>query len=579
MTLLVNDPMRFAGEAVTGLAAAFGEHVTQVHGGVVRTTASPAGEVAVVLGGGSGHFPAFAGWVGEGMAHGATCGNVFASPSASQVYSVVRASDNGGGVLLGFGNYAGDVLHFGQAAERLRAEGVDVRIVTVTDDIASAPADRAHERRGIAGDVVVFKVAGAAAAEGLDLDAVEELARRANDRTRTLGFAFAGCTLPGADAPLFTVAPGSMALGLGIHGEPGINEAPLGTADEVADRLVDGVLAEQPERRDGYQGRVAVLLNGLGGTKYEELFVVYRRVAERLVAAGLTVVAPLVGEHVTSLDMAGLSLTVTFLDEDLERLWLAPADTPALHRSARRSVERRTISSLPAVGERVEPGAPPSRAAGAFVVAGLRELVATATEHEARLGDLDAVAGDGDHGRGMVLGASAAAAAAEELAVRGAGLRTLLVGAGTAWSDGAGGTSGALWGGALTAAGGALTDEAGADADAVVAAVEQGAEAVLRLGGARPGDKTLVDALVPFVTTLRERHSGGASLGEAWREAAQAAHDAAEATSGLGARLGRARTHGDRSKGHPDPGAISFALLMAAAGPAVENHSTWGDQS
>ncbi|WP_298461048.1 dihydroxyacetone kinase family protein [uncultured Cellulomonas sp.] len=567
MTHLFNDPRQFPVEAVAGFAAAHPEHVAMVHGGVVRSTESPQGQVAVVLGGGSGHYPAFAGWVGPGMAHGVTCGNVFSSPAASQVYSVVSASHNGGGVLLGFGNYAGDVLHFGQAAERLRAEGVDVRIVTVTDDIASGPADRPLERRGIAGDLLVFKVAGAAAEAGLDLDAVEAVTRHANDRTRSLGVAFDGCTLPGADAPLFTVPDGAMAIGLGIHGEPGLSEVPLGSADDVADQLVDGVLAEQPDRGvDGYDGRVAVLLNGLGATKYEELFVVYRRVAERLAQAGLTPVAPEVGEHVTSLDMAGVSLTLMFLDEDLERFWTAPVDTPALRRGgalgqrAHREVTEADAGEADGV---VEPGSPQSQAAARAVVEALRACAGAAAEHERRLGELDAVAGDGDHGQGMVLGTTGALREAESVAEAGAGLRTLLVRAGAAWSEAAGGTSGALWGAALTAAGGELDDAAAPDEQRVLAAAQAAGDAVQRLGGARPGDKTLVDALVPFLETLTAAHADGRGLRDAWREAADAARAAADGTADLTARLGRAKTHGDHSVGHPDPGAVSFALLMA----------------
>ncbi|GHS84777.1 erythrulose kinase [Actinomycetota bacterium] len=576
MTRLVNDPGTFAGEAVDGLAAAYGDHVLRVHGGVVRAATSPPGEVALVLGGGSGHYPAFAGWVGPGMAHGATCGNVFASPAASQVYSVVRAADNGGGVLLGFGNYAGDVLHFGQAAERLRAEGVDVRVVTVTDDVASAPPDRAHERRGIAGDVVVLKIAGAACAAGWDLDAVEAVTRRANDRTRSLGFAFEGCTLPGADAPLFHVEPGTMALGLGIHGEPGIDDAPLGSADEVADRLVDGLLAEQPERGEGYDGRVAVVLNGLGGTKYEELFVVFGRVARRLRAAGLTPVAPLVGELVTSLDMAGLSLTLTFLDPELERLWLAPVDTPALHRAPPPG-PRRTVTAEPAAAP-VARGSAPSRRAAAGAVAVLGAWAQTAAVHQQELGDLDAVAGDGDHGQGMVLGSAAAHRSGVELRDQGVGIRSVLLGAGAAWSEGAGGTSGALWGAMLTAAGASLSDQAPPQPRDAVTAVLAAADAVLRLGGARPGDKTLVDALAPFADTLAARWAQDVPLAQAWRDAARAAADGADATAALSARLGRARTHGERSKGHRDPGAVSFALLVAAATDVITELTTGEDR-
>ena len=220
MTTVFDDPADFADEALDGFVAANRRYVIRVDGGVVRSTESPAGQVAVVIGGGSGHYPAFAGLVGTGLAAAAACGNLFASPAAGQVYRVVKAAESGGGVLLSYGNYAGDVLHFGQAQQRLNAEGIDTRTVLVTDDIASAPVEEIEKRRGIAGDLTVFKVAGAAAEAGLDLDEVERLARKANDATRSIGVAFAGCTLPGADEPLFTVPAGKMSLGLGIHGEP-----------------------------------------------------------------------------------------------------------------------------------------------------------------------------------------------------------------------------------------------------------------------------------------------------------------------------------------------------------------------
>jgi len=570
VTRLVNSAGDFPAEAVHGFALAHARYVQQVHGGVVRSTESPSGQVAVVLGGGSGHYPAFAGWVGPGMAHGAVCGNIFSSPSASQVESVVRAADNAGGVLIGFGNYAGDVLHFGQAAERLRAEGMDVRIVTVTDDIASDTPANAAQRRGIAGDLLVFKIAGAAAEAGLDLDEVERVTRRANARTRSLGVAFGGCTLPGADHALFDVADGVMAIGLGIHGEPGISATPLGTAAEVADALLDGVLAEEPARgADGYDGRVAVLVNGLGATKYEELFVVYSRIAERLEQLGLTAVEPEVGEHVTSLDMEGLSLTITFLDEELERFWTAPIDTPAFRRGAVTGRPARTTVIHATEAAAVVPGSEESHALAGRITAALHAMATGAAANEARLGDLDAVAGDGDHGQGMVLGTSAAVAAADEAYGAGAGARTLLVRAGAAWSEGAGGTSGALWGAALTAMGNALSDSTGADPDALVAGVRQGAEAILRLGGAAEGDKTMVDALVPFVDALATARASGASLSDAWAAASTAAATAAEATSQIIARRGRARTHGEHSLGHPDPGATSFALLMAAVAAEI----------
>ncbi|MGI3786540.1 MAG: dihydroxyacetone kinase family protein, partial [Janthinobacterium lividum] len=331
MTRLHNDPATFTEDMLVGFLDANADYVVGVPGGVVRASATRPGKVAVVVGGGSGHYPAFCGVVGRGFADGAVVGNIFTSPSASDAASVGRAADGGAGVLLTTGNYAGDVMNFKLAVSQLESEGISARYLPVTDDIASAGPDEITKRRGIAGDFTVFKVASAAAEEGYDLDEVVRAAQLANDRTRTLGVAFDGCTMPGATEPLFTVPAGKMGLGLGIHGEPGVEERDLPSAEELARVLVDGVLAEAPE---GESGRVAVILNGLGRTKYEELFVVWGTAAALLREAGCTLVRPEVGELVTSLDMAGCSLTVMWLDDELERLWLAPADTPTFRRGA-----------------------------------------------------------------------------------------------------------------------------------------------------------------------------------------------------------------------------------------------------
>ncbi|MEY9999503.1 dihydroxyacetone kinase [Sinorhizobium fredii] len=250
MTTIFDAPEDFATTALAGFAAIYARNVRLVKGGVVRSTKVPKGKVAVVIGGGSGHYPAFAGYVGPGLADAAVAGDVFASPSTAAVARVCRHADQGGGVLLGFGNYAGDVLNFGVAAERLRAEGIDVRVLPVTDDVASASVETPAKRRGIAGDLVVFKIAGAAAEAGKSLDEVERLARLANDRTVSFGVAFGGCTLPGAAGPLFTVQKGQMALGLGIHGEPGINEEKISSASDLAKLLTGKLIAERPARHE-----------------------------------------------------------------------------------------------------------------------------------------------------------------------------------------------------------------------------------------------------------------------------------------------------------------------------------------
>ncbi|HZE41912.1 MAG TPA: dihydroxyacetone kinase family protein, partial [Stackebrandtia sp.] len=331
MTRLYNDPAAFAGDAVDGFCDAYARYVRRVPGasGVMRASGRRQGKVNVILGGGSGHYPAFYGLVGPGLADGSVIGDIFTSPSTAQAYRVAKALDGGAGVLFSYGNYAGDVMNFGLAQNRLRGEGIDCRTVLVTDDIASAAPESTSDRRGIAGGLCVFKAAGAAAERRLSLDEVERVARKANARTRTLGAAFAGCTFPGRTEPLFTVDPTKMELGLGIHGEPGVRTVDRPTAAELARSLVEAVLAERPDDADG---RAAVVLNGLGATKYEELFVIWKDVVPRLRDAGVAVVMPEVGELVTSLDMAGCSLTLCWLDDELDELWRAPADTPAFRR-------------------------------------------------------------------------------------------------------------------------------------------------------------------------------------------------------------------------------------------------------
>ncbi len=573
MTHLFNDPKTFMEDALAGFLDAHSELVVGVPGGVVRATETPQGKVAVVVGGGSGHYPAFCGVVGRGFADGAVVGNIFTSPSTEDAHSVGAAAQNGGGVLFITGNYAGDVMNFDLAQERLQSEGVETRNLYVTDDVASAPPEDAAKRRGIAGDFVVFKVAGAAAERGDDLDQVERLARHANDRTRTMGVGLAGCTMPGADEPLFVVEPGRMGVGLGIHGEPGIADEPLPSAAELGDLLVDKVLAEAPEGAE----RVAVILNGLGATKYEELYVVWKTVAERLRREGLTLVEPEVGELVTSLDMAGISLTLTFLDDELEALWRAPALTPAYQKGAagettsgrRRSTDQVGVQAAEAVA-----GSEASQRAAGVAVDALRAMSDALADAEQELGRIDAVAGDGDHGRGMVKGVTHALAAGEEAQQGASGVATVLAAAGDAWGNKAGGTSGVLWGAFVRTIG----EQIGDDCDevshaAVVSALRAAVERVQSLGKAELGDKTMLDAMVPFVDALDEKVAAGEPLATAWSEAAAAATKAANETASLRPKLGRARPLADKSVGTPDPGAVSLALCARVTGELLSNRS------
>lgn len=570
MSYLPTDPAVFAGRAIDGFAASHPRHVQRVDGGVIRRAAMASGQVGLVVGGGSGHYPAFAGLVGAGMAAGAVCGNIFASPSAGQVVRVGSAVERGGGLLLAFGNYAGDVLHFSLGAERLRRQGIDVRIVTVTDDIASAGADQPELRRGIAGGLAVYKVAGAAAEAGLPLDAVERLARRANARTRTLGVAFSGCTLPGADAPLFTVPRGRMAIGMGLHGEPGLSEGPLCDADTLAALLVERLLAERPPEVAATNQRVVVLLNGLGGFKYEELFVLFAAICEQLRQAGVAMADCECGELVTSLDMAGVSLSLFWLDEELEPFWMAPADSPAYRRGSLATPAADTAAAASGSGGEAATPTPTQAIALSEAQRGLlarfSAVEATLGQRVEELGALDAVAGDGDHGLGMLRGIQGARAAVCSALARGCSTGETLMEAGEAWSDHGGGTSGALWGGGLLAAGQALTRAPELDdAQQVQTAVDAALQAVRDLGQAAVGDKTLLDALEPFQGRLNTDLRAGLDLEQALRHAADAALAAAQATAGLLPQRGRARPHGERSLGHPDPGAMSLAYCLIAA--------------
>lgn len=567
MTKIFNDPSDFAEEALAGFCDIHSDLVRQVPGGAVRRYRPAQPKVVVLAGGGSGHYPAFAGVIGAGFADGAVVGNIFTSPSAQQAYSVAKAAESGAGVVFTYGNYAGDVMNFGMASERLAAEGIAVENVLVTDDIASAPPSESTKRRGIAGDFTVFKVMGAAAERGDDLAEVVRLGRKANDRTRTIGSAFAGCTFPGAESPLFTLPEGQMGLGLGIHGEPGLHDSDLPSAKELGREMVARLLAETPH---GAGDRIAVILNGLGSTKHEELFVLWTTVAPLLRDAGYTLVMPEVGELVTSLDMAGVSLTITWLDDELEPLWVAPAETPAYRRG------NAAVAAGAAAGEEASDAGPASavfvatdasRGYAASCVAAIDAARTSLHEAEERLGRMDAIAGDGDHGRGMVRGVDAAAAAAAVALSEGAGAGDVLAAAGDAWADKAGGTSGVLWGAGLRAFGETVGNSAVPDAPGLAAGMAAFADRIVQLGKAETGDKTMVDALLPFASGFRRLVAEGTGMAQAWQEAASEAAAAAAATADLLPLKGRARPLAEKSLGTPDPGATSLAMVFAVMGP------------
>ncbi len=328
MKKILNDPKHFVDETMEGIVLAYGDQVKFLNGDkriLVRAGETREGKVGIVTAGGSGHLPVFLGYVGEGLLDGCAVGNVFASPSASKMADMIRGCDRGNGVLCLYGNYGGDNLNFDLAIEDVDFDDIKTRTVRVKDDVASSPPENADKRRGVAGMVYAFKIAGAVAEQGGDLDAVAEAAEKALANLRTIGFALSACTVPEVGKPTFEIPEGKIEIGMGIHGEPGIEVSDMKSADEIAEIAFEKINAELTLAKGD---EVSVLVNGLGATPKEELLIVYRRLHQLLEDIGVTVFMPHVGEYATSMEMAGLSVTIFKLEGEQKELLRAPARTP-----------------------------------------------------------------------------------------------------------------------------------------------------------------------------------------------------------------------------------------------------------
>lgn len=328
MKKILNRPADYVDETLEGLLAAHPDQLRRLgeDGRVVaRSRGALAGKVGIVTGGGSGHLPVFLGYVGEGLLDACAVGNVFAGPRVEDCQEAMRAADGGAGVLQLYGNYGGDRMNFEMAREMLELDGMEVASVRVADDVASAPVAERQKRRGVAGMVFAFKVAGAKAAAGASLAAVTKAAEKAALACRSIGVALTPCVIPESGKASFEIAADEVEFGMGIHGEPGIWRGKLKTADALTDEMLERLL---PECNLGRGDRVAVLVNSLGATPHEELYIMYRRVARTLADKGITPVRPLVGRYATSMEMAGASLTLMPVDAELEALLAAPANCP-----------------------------------------------------------------------------------------------------------------------------------------------------------------------------------------------------------------------------------------------------------
>ena len=327
MKKFLNAPEDFVDEMLEGIYSAHPKQLSFVADDPRCMVAAKrvAGKVGLATGGGSGHLPLFLGYVGAGLLDGAAVGGVFQSPSGDQMFEVTKAIHQGAGVLYIYGNYSGDILNFDMAAEMAEIEDIKVLSVVGNDDVASSPPGQEHKRRGVAGIFFVFKAAGAAAAEGMSLDDVKRVAEKAKANTRTMGVALTPCIVPEVGHATFSIGEREMEIGMGIHGEPGIRRGELLSADAVVDEMMKPLFAERALKSGD---EVAVLINGLGATPKEELYVLYRRVSTLLKERGVAVFHVYVGEFATSMEMAGASISLLYLDEELKRLVAAPACSP-----------------------------------------------------------------------------------------------------------------------------------------------------------------------------------------------------------------------------------------------------------
>lgn len=328
MKKIINSPENFEDETLQGIVAAYGDKVNILEENKrVLYSRYPVShkKVGIVTGGGSGHLPVFLGYVGQGLLDACAVGNVFASPSAQTMADAISRADRGSGVLCLYGNYGGDILNFEMACEIADMDDVQTKTVIVTDDVASSPKETKNKRRGVAGMVYAFKIAGAAAENGMTLEEVAEVTERAISSIRTMGVALSPCIVPRVGSPGFGIAEDEIEIGMGIHGEKGISVEKLMTADEIADRIFSALTDDMPpENAD----EVSIMVNGLGGTPLEEQFIVYNKIHKLLLEKGVKVIMPHIGEFATSMEMAGLSITVMKLDEELKRLLLQPAKSP-----------------------------------------------------------------------------------------------------------------------------------------------------------------------------------------------------------------------------------------------------------
>jgi triose/dihydroxyacetone kinase / FAD-AMP lyase (cyclizing) len=569
MKKFINRPEDVVEEMLQGLAV-LSPNVARLFGHKVMLRADADDvrdrQVALISGGGSGHEPAHAGYIGSGMLTAAVVGEVFTSPDTDSILAAIRAVTGKPGALLIVKNYTGDRLNFGVAAELIRSEGVPVEMIIVDDDVALGKTASATGARGLAGTVFVHKLLGAAAAEGRPLSEVAAIGREVVKSLATMGVSFSAGTSPTVGKPSFDLGGDEMELGLGIHGEPGVTRARLQSADRLTETLLTAIL------RHGNLGqtkRLAVMINNLGATTEMELAIVARHAISFLERDKFVVERICAGTFLSSLDMAGISISLLGLSDEWLRWLDAPTSALAWNKVPKQrtsmivvqaAASTRRVSRAPSTRRDVKTET--GRALKRAISGACNALIAA----ESKLTEMDRIVGDGDMGINMKRAASAVKQVLDSYPLD--NVSATLKALGHTLRHELGGSSGPLYSVLFLRTGSGLESTGGMDMSQWVQAIDEGARAISELGGAKLGDRTMMDALHPFVASLRAA-APNSSCRDALLAAVEAAHRGAESTAQMMPRLGRSTYLRDRVLGHPDPGAIALAIWLGAVSEAL----------
>ena len=575
MNRVINNPDLVVEDMLKGWLQAHADTVCAAPANprVVQRVQSPEhGKVGVVTGGGSGHEPAFIGYVGDGLVDAVAVGEIFSSPTAKSFHDAMRAANGGAGVACLYGNYAGDNINVKMAMQMAERDGITVKTVVANDDVASASKGDESKRRGVAGEVFMWKVGAAKAAQGGSLIEVIAAAQKAIANTRSIGIGLSACVIPAVGKANFTIEHGTMEVGIGHHGEPGIDVRPTASAAEMADMMLKVVLPDLPF----FAGdRVAVLVSGLGATPLMEQYILYGELAQRLQAKGITIAFKQVGNLFSSLEMMGVTLTVMKLDDELQACLEYPCRSVGLtvaghldtHRTYSGHLQgvaatgaQAAVSVAPAThtARAVNGPAVPLATSGELV----RDLIDTIVANRQYLSEIDGLIGDGDHGINMAKGFTGCGTRLDALGDTAQQLPAALAQLSQALMDDIGGSMGPLYGEFFLGFVDTLAPHPQLDAalfgDALGAAVAK----VQGMGNAQVGDKTLMDTLVPALAAYREAQQAGATFSAALQALSVAAEQGRDSTKNLQARIGRSARLGPRSIGVLDAGATSCCLIL-----------------